>query len=114
MIVNPGEKLHVITRLRFEGDLRRHFVGEVLVATETLVRLRGYAFIFDPWANSYVRKPEVRERIVPLGDSGLILTLLPPDLDLDRLHYQMTPETRLMLSDGNGFSLDINEFSPRR
>ena len=32
MVVEPGEKLFIVTRRLFEGDLRRHFVGEVKAA----------------------------------------------------------------------------------
>ena len=114
MIVGQGEVLHVVTRQRFEGDLRRHFVGIVQAATETLIRARGYGFVFDPWANAYVKQPELRERIIPLADGDMILTVLPQSVDLESLQYRMSPEAQLMLSDGNGFNLDVKEFGVRR
>ncbi len=37
MVLAQGEKVHVILRRNFEGDLRRHFVGEIIAASETFV-----------------------------------------------------------------------------
>jgi hypothetical protein len=81
MVLQTGEKLHVVTRRLFESDLKRHFAGEVVAISENLARLSGYAFIFDAWANMYVKRPERRERIIPLTDSGLILTVIPEEVD---------------------------------
>jgi len=47
MIINKGEKLHVMRRRGFDGDLRRHFAGIVTESEDTTVRLQGYAFIYD-------------------------------------------------------------------
>ena len=113
MILQKGEKLHVVTRRLFETDLKRHFAGEVVDVSETVVRLSGYAFIFDAWANMYTKRPEKRERIVPLGDSGFILTLIPSEVDLEKLQYAMSKDNRLIMTDGKDFSLDIHEFGAR-
>lgn len=113
MLLQKGEKLHVVTRRFFESDLKRHFVGEVVAATEAAVRLNGYAFVFDAWANIYVKRPEKRERIIPLTDTSLILTVIPQEVDLDKLQYKMGRDNRLTMTDGAFFSLDINEFGAR-
>jgi hypothetical protein len=41
VVLEEGEKVHVIARRFFEDDLRRHFVGEVQAVTESAVRLEG-------------------------------------------------------------------------
>ena len=54
--IKVGDKLHIITRRRFENDVRRHFVGEVTAIFGELQEIRGYAFVFEPGINVY-RKP---------------------------------------------------------
>jgi hypothetical protein len=114
MVLNKGEKVHVITRRLFDNDLRRHFVGEVEAVSEVAVRLAGYVFVFDPGNNQYVKRPERRVRIIGLADSGSIINVLPQHVDLDALSYQMSAQDRSVLTDGSSFSLDINEFSAMR
>ena len=56
MIIKPGEKIHVIIRRLFPQDIRRHFIGEVMDATESVVRAEGYAYLYDTNTNLFVRK----------------------------------------------------------
>jgi hypothetical protein len=109
MVLKLGEKIHVIVRRRWEDDLRRHFVGEVTDATENVVRIKGYVFVFHPGTNKYIKRPDLRDRIVSLTDSGNIINILPPAVDLDKVSYQTSRDERLVLTDGE-YSLDINEF----
>ena len=67
MVVEPGEKLFIVTRRLFENDLRRHFVGEVKAVTERTVRLEGYPFVMDTSTGEFVKK-ERRVWIFGLGD----------------------------------------------
>lgn len=39
MILKTGEKIHVITRRNFEGDMQRRFIGEVIEARGSLARV---------------------------------------------------------------------------
>jgi hypothetical protein len=55
MVIDKGEKVHIVTRRRFEGDLQRHFVGEVLEAQGAVVRIEGYAFIWDRTRNEFTK-----------------------------------------------------------
>lgn len=111
--VSPGERVHVITRRLFEGDLRRHFVGECTKVTENAIRLEGYAFIYDSEKNVYERRPEKRTRIFSLSDGNLIITVLSADTALDTLKYARAKD-RLVLTDGKSILLDINEFGAKR
>ena len=110
MLVNKGEKVHVMTRRLFEGDLRRHFAGEVMEASESGVRLEGYVFVLDPTKNHFVRRVEKRVRIIGILDSGHIIKVIPPDVRLEDLKYLLSPDKRLVVTDGREFSLDVNEF----
>ena len=110
-MLEPGEKIHVITRRFFEGDIRRHFAGQVVTASETVARVQGYTFVFYPGPNEYIRRPETRERIIALSDAGNIINVLPENVRLEDLVYQKSGQNRLVVTDGKSYSLDINEFS---
>ena len=111
MLLQAGEKVHVITRRCFDGDLRRHFVGQVVAAAESTVRVRGYTFVFYPGPNEYVRRPDLRERIISLSDAGNIINVIPQNVQLEELAYRPSEQNRLVVTDRKSFSLDINEFS---
>ncbi|MBI4460145.1 MAG: hypothetical protein HY648_08820 [Acidobacteria bacterium] len=114
LLLNKGEKIHVIARRRFEGDIRRHFVGEVRAATGNAARVEGYAFVFDKSSGIFVKRPERRSRIIGLLDAALIINILPPTVEVESLSYQMSGENHLVITDGKIFSLDINEFGVTR
>jgi uncharacterized protein YjeT (DUF2065 family) len=87
MLVNKGEKIHVMTRRMFEGDLWRHFAGEVMEASEVGVRIEGYVFVFDTAKNQFVKRPEKRIRIIGIMDSGHIIKVIPPDVKLNEFGF---------------------------
>ena len=67
----------------------------------------------------YVRKPEQRVTVVDLADSGYVVNFIPVDIDLAKLSYKYIaqPSERkktLVVTDGDSFSLDINEFGLSR
>jgi hypothetical protein len=113
MVIEKGAKVHIVTRRIFETDLRRHFVGEVKSATENVIFVEGYAFIFDTRIHAFDKRPELRQRIFSLIDSGNTIFVLPPTADLEKMNYQINEENRLVMTDGS-YSLDINEFSSLR
>ena len=110
MLLEQGEKIHVVQRRSFETDLRRHFVGEVMNVTEWAVRAKGYKFVFDKGKNQYFRLPELRTRIIPLTDASMIINVLPRTAKVDKASYTLNNAARLVVTDGETFSLDINEF----
>jgi len=114
MLLEPDDKIHIITRRNFEGDLRRHFAGRVLHAGETAARIEGYVFVHDPNTNSYVRRTTKRIRLVSLTDACNLINVLPRSVNLDSLTYRTTKEERLVVSDGLSFEMDINEFGRER
>ncbi len=114
MPVAPGDKVHIITRRGFDGDLRRHFAGEVLESSEQTLYVTGYVFVHDLSTNAFARRPERRTRIFSLIDAGNIINVLPATADIETLAYQMAPGRRLVITDGKEFQLDINEFGSRR
>jgi predicted RNA-binding protein with TRAM domain len=114
MIFKAKEKVHVIQKRAFETDVRRHFIGEVTEAGDSAIRVQGYAFIFDTSTNQYIRRPELRERVISLVDGALITNILPPNANIGKACYAMSKDDHLCVTDGETFSLDINEFGARR
>ncbi|MGB7061488.1 MAG: hypothetical protein WBF13_03945 [Candidatus Zixiibacteriota bacterium] len=113
-VLEQGDKIHVMTRRRFEEDLRRHFVGEIQAAIDTAVRVVGYTFVFDGTVNEFVKRPEIRVRVFGLADSGNIINVLTRTVDIKKVYYGQSKDKRLILTDGESFSLDINEFTHLR
>ena len=109
VVIEIGEKLHIVTRRNFAEDLRRHFAGTVEAVAGGLVRLHGYTFVFNPNALEYRRRPEVRTRIFNLGDAQLIVNVISSQVQVDELEYRMQ-DGRLVVTDGKRFKLDVNEF----
>ncbi len=114
MVIQTKEKIHIISRRLFDGDLRRHFVGVVEVVSEQAIRARGYIFVFDETINEFVRREKGRVRIFSLTDAGLIINLLPDETELDTIQYSMDDQGNRIITDGKSVSFNVSEFSARR
>jgi len=113
-MIDIGEKVHIIERRLFDGDVRRHFFGEVERVENAAMRVTGYAFLYDAGSTKYVRSANRRTRIIPLASSGFILNVAPAGTQVEKVRYEENSEGRLTVTDGGSFSLDINEFSRLR
>lgn len=113
MIVEPGDKVHVVYRAYYAESVRRHFLGEVMAAKGALCRLRGFSFVRDPQSEMYIKEPEKHMTILDLAESGYIVTLMDPDVDLDKVSYHYIDHRGLAAVDDEGFVLEINEFGPK-
>jgi hypothetical protein len=114
LLLKIGEKVHIMNRRAFVGDLRRHFVGEITDVSDTAIRVKGYSFIFDEGDGEYHRKPELRIRIFSLIDGRTIINVIPPLTEIEKVIYRLSEEDNLVATDGEHFRLDINEFGIRR
>ena len=114
MLLDIGEKVHVVERRLFDTDVRRHFFGEVERVEDCAMRVRGYVFTYDSALSQYVRSDGERTRILPLGVSGFIINVVPPDTNAEAVRYELSAQGRLVVTDGQRFSLDINEFGRMR
>lgn len=110
MAVSIGDKLLIICRRMFESDIRRHFTGKVSDINNNVVRVVGYAFIFDKSLNEFRRKPDQRTRIISLQDNSNIVFVLPDDIRPQDIYYKHDSKNGLQATDGKDFTLDINEF----
>jgi hypothetical protein len=107
-VIETGEKVHIILRRRFKEDQRRHFVGTVSMASAGQIRVVGYTFSFNATSSAFQRLPELRTRVFGLFDSGYVINVLPPHVDIDRLRYHAN-QGILVMTDGQGFKLEIND-----
>ena len=114
MILEKGEKVHLMARRLFEKDLRRHFVGEVIEVSGDLARMEGYVYVLDSMTNEYTRRRTKRIRLIGLAAPGNIINVLPPDADLEKVRYAEGPEGGLVVTDDKTFTLDVNEFGATR
>jgi hypothetical protein len=114
MILRPGEKIHVIVRRAFPQDIRRHFIGEVTDATESVVRAEGHPYLYDTNTNLFVRKHYSQVRIFSLVDGVHIISVLPRTANLKKMVYRFTDKNRMILTDGDSLSMDVNEFGVNR
>lgn len=114
MIVNVDEKFHVVMRRHYENQVQRHFIGKVDAVMGAIVRATGYAFIYDEMKAQYVKKDVPRTTIMNLAESGYIVNVIPPSVNIDDLAYETIDRKFLALTDGKDYRLDINEFSTRR
>lgn len=108
MILEAGERIFVAMRRTFEGDQRRHFIGEVESCTEHTVRATGYVFIMN-LQKKFEKRPGKRTQIITLTDARNIINVIPEMASPDQIEYT-TQANRLYLSDGGDFLYDINEF----
>ncbi len=61
--------------------------------------------------NEYEKRSEKRSRIVALSDAANIINVIPSDVEIGSLRYEIV-NRRLAIVDGKSFALDINEFGP--
>lgn len=105
----PGEFVHVIERRLFQGDVRRHFIGTIEACTASALRVRGYLHVYDSGSNRFLRKPELRIRLIPL-DNRVIINVLPAETRVDAVEYHHDAEGNLSITDRVSLELDISEF----
>jgi len=106
MILNSGEYIHIIHRQLFPDDVRRHFVGTVESHEGSLVRVKGYLFAMDSKHNEFVRRPQMRTRVISLNDR-VIVNILPAHVQIDRITYKNLPNADIVVTDGTDWHFDI-------
>jgi hypothetical protein len=109
MILSIGDKIHVIHRQLIDGDARRHFVGIVEARQASLVKVKGYLFAMDTKSNEFVKRDrEPRTRIVALNADTLIINVLPPQVDIEKVLYKHHAGHQIVVTDGSDWHLDLS------
>ena len=110
MILNSGEKIHVIHRPRFEKDPHRHFAGVVEAYENGVARATGYIYLVDRTKLVFVRRPDRRTRLVSVCSGDAWINILPPSVDLEKIVYRHEGDV-VRVTDGSEWHLDITEYS---
>ncbi|MFZ0493766.1 MAG: hypothetical protein WAM81_11290 [Acidimicrobiia bacterium] len=113
MLLDIGEKVHVIERRLFDSDLRRHFFGVVERVDMSAIRITGYVFVYNSSSSTYARGSQPRTRVIPLAASGFVINVAPGDTNVEEVQY-VERKGRLTVTDGGSFELDVNEFGGSR
>jgi len=111
-ILEEGDRVHLIERRLFTGDVRRHFAGVVEAIAIGGFRVRGHLFVYDGGPGAFIKQAEPRTRIIAF-DNRVIVNLLPREVDVGALQYEHDGDGVLRVTDGRGFRLELNEFSVR-
>lgn len=112
MVLSKGEKVLVIVRRLFEKDLRRRFIGEITEATDSLIRVSGYAYIFDEGTKDYSRRDHLQTNIFSLIDAGIVIIVLPQEVNTEEIRYTVSDKGHKILTDGKSFKMRVSEFGP--
>lgn len=107
MLLEVGEKVHVVERRFFEHDVKRHVVGEIVKCGSDSIRIKGYVWSFHAVCGEFVKKRGKRERVI-YADKMLITNVLPPDVDLEQLRY-ISNQDGHALTDGGAFLLEVSD-----
>jgi len=113
-MLSIGEKIFVIIRRLFESDLRVHFIGEVQDVSETAVRVQGYSFVYDNPSNEFVRREDLRTRIFPMIDAGIVMNVVPGEVILEEVRYSSNDKHQRVITDDKAFEMTVSEFGITR
>ena len=112
MILQKGEKIHVIHRRHFDKDPHRHFLGVVDAYENGIARVTGHIFTVDLAKFVFFRRTEKRTRIISLNSGEVLVNILPPSVDLDKVVYKQEKKS-CSVTDGGNWFMDISEFAWR-
>lgn len=108
MILQKGEKVHVIHRRLFEKEARRHFVGIVEDYEGGVARVVGYVYTVDRSKFTFVRRPEKRTRIISLVSGNSFVNVLPDSVVIEKIVYKQEKKA-VRVTDGSSWYLDLSE-----
>jgi hypothetical protein len=112
MILRSGEKVHVIHRRHYATDAHRHFIGSVEAYEGGVARVVGHVYTVDTTKFQYIRRPELRTRLISIVSGDLLINIIPPSVNLERITYKHEKKS-VRVSDGSDWFLDLSEFSWR-
>jgi|SRR5579883_3455894 len=112
MILQKGEKIHVIHRRHMEKEPHRHFVGTVDAYENGVARVTGHIFAVDTVKAAFFRRPELRTRIISLLTGDTLVNVLPPSVNLDKIIYKMEKKS-VRVTDNEGWHMDISDLAWR-
>jgi hypothetical protein len=112
MILQKGEKIHVIHRRNFEKDPHRHFVGLVDAYESGVARVTGHIYTVDLVKFAFIRRAEQRIRIIALTSGDVLVNVLPNSVKLEKIVYKQEKGS-VRVTDGSDWHMDISDFAWR-
>ena len=112
MILQKGEKIHVVHRRRLEKEPHRHFIGVVDAYEDGVARVTGHIFAVDSVKYVFFRRPEPRTRIISLHSTDVLINIIPPSVDLDKIVYKQEKKS-VRVTDEANWHMEISDFAWR-
>ena len=85
MILKNGEKVHAIHWRLLEKEPHRHFIGVIDEYENGVARVTGHVYTVDPVKFAFIRRPEKRTRIISVISGDLLVNVIPPSVDLEKI-----------------------------
>ncbi len=108
-MLDQGDKVLVVHRRLYEKDTTRYFVGEVLAYDSGMAKVCGFTFVKDMFTGAMQKKSDLRTKLLAIVSGTLIVYQLPSSLTLEALNVCVDADGGLVLTDAQGFSMDISE-----
>lgn len=70
----------------------------------------GHVFTVDTTKFQYIRRPELRMRIISIVSGDLLINVIPPSVNLEKITYRQEKKG-VRVTDGSDWHLDLSEFS---
>lgn len=110
MILKPGEKVHIIHRRNYEKDNHRHFIGVVDSFELGIARITGHVYTVDTVKFTFVKRPEVRTRLVSVVSGDVLVNIIPSHVELEKITYKQERKA-VRVTDGSDWHLDLSEYT---
>jgi hypothetical protein len=110
MILRKGEKIHVIHRRHFEKDQHRHFIGVVEEYEMGVARVTGHVYTVDLVKFAFLKRAEMRTRLVSVVSGDVLVNVLPASVDLEKIVYKQG-RNAVRVTDGSDWHMDISEYT---
>lgn len=107
-MLKQGDKLMIAHRRLFQGDSARYFIGQVDAFEGGLAKVTGHSYVRDLISGRMLEKTEVRTKILSFSSGTLIVYQLPDSTSLETITFTWS-ESRLTVSDGQGFEMNLGE-----
>jgi hypothetical protein len=110
MILQQGEKVHIIHRRHYEKDHHRHFIGVVDGYEQGVARVTGHVYTVDPVKFTFVKREESRTRLVSITSGDVLVNIIPKNVSLDKIVYKQVRKA-VRVTDGSDWHLDLSEYT---
>jgi hypothetical protein len=111
MLLKQGDKIFIANRRLFEKDELRFFIGEVDGYEAGIVKVTGHSYFRDVIAGRVAEKAEERTKIFSLSSGTLLVYQLPQSISPEALKF-VSLSGRLVLTDGQNFTMNMSEHGP--